>query len=247
MRVSITGGLGFIGAALGSTLSAAGHDVLLTDIRDDDAAAPGTNYIQGSVLDLEDCHVTCEDMDVVVHCAAIHQASIVAKNPLSSIEINVAGTLNLLNAAIAAGAKRFIYVSSGKVFGEPEKLPSVETELPKPREAYALSKLTGEYYCQLLQAQSKMDIVIVRPFSVYGPEQDLNTGYVGMILQSLRDGSELRLPGRPDYVRDFVHIDDVVRLCSLVTTAPLPGLTDLTSGSGQPTSLHKLVSLAAEN
>jgi len=179
MRVSITGGLGFIGAALGATLSDEGHDVRLIDSCDG-VIAPGMDCIQGSILNPEICRLTCENTDIVIHCAAIHQASMVAKNPPGSIQVNVAGTLNLLRAAIASGVKRFICLSSAKIFGEPERLPSVEADLPRPLDTYALSKAMSEYHCHLLQAQSKMNVVIIRPYSVYGPKQDLNTGYVGM-------------------------------------------------------------------
>lgn len=245
MHVSITGGLGFIGSALGSALSDAGHDVRLVDIRDH-GFVPGIDYLKGSVLDTDDCRTTCEGMDVVVHCAATHEASAIAKNPLGSIELNVTGTLNLLRAAIATGVKRFIYLSSGKVFGDPETLPSVESDLSIPRETYALSKMTSEYYCQTLQAESDIEVVIIRPFSVYGPAQELGSGYVGMILSSLLNGKDLHLPGRPDFIRDFVHIDDVIRLCSAAATADMPRFTILNAGSGKPTSLRELLDLASK-
>ncbi len=245
MRISITGGLGFIGSALGSVLSEAGHDVRLVDIREG-AATPEVNYLHGSLLNAEDCRATCEGMDAVVHGAAIHQVNEVAKNPLSSIELNVTGTLNLLRAAITAGIRRFIFLSSAKVIGESDGLPSAETELPQPLETYALSKLAGEHFCHILQPQSAMDIVIVRPYSVYGPKQEIDTGYIGMILSSLTTGEELHLPGQPEFVRDFVHIDDVTSLCLAALTATLPGVTTLNAGSGQSTSLRELVTVASE-
>jgi len=245
MHISITGGLGFIGSKFGSTLSDAGHEVRLVDIRDDDIK-PGFDYLQGNVLNTEDCLATCDGMDIVVHCAAMHAASTVAKNPLSAIETNVTGTLNLLHAAISSGVKRIIYLSTAKVYGDPKILPSTELDLPIPRETYALSKMTSEYYCHTLQARSNLDIVIIRPYSVYGPAQELGSGYVGMILSSILSGTELRLPGRPDFIRDFVHIDDVTSLCLQAATADLPGVTTLNAGSGQQTSLHDLLRLASE-
>ena len=245
MHISITGGSGFIGSALGAALSDAGHGVRLVDIRDC-GPVPGIDYLQGSVLEMDDCHAACEGMDVVVHCAATHEAGAIAKNPLSSIELNVTGTLNLLRAAVASNVKRFIYLSSAKVFGEPETLPSVESDVAIPQGTYGLSKLASEYHCHTLQAQSNMEIVIVRPFSVYGPAQELDSGYVGMILSSLLNRTELRLPGEEDYIRDFVYIDDVIRLCSSMVTADLPGISIFNAGSGQQTSLRELLVLAAE-
>jgi|GEM_PF-1316522 UDP-N-acetylglucosamine/UDP-N-acetylgalactosamine 4-epimerase len=245
MNISITGGLGFIGSALGSALSGAGHGVRLVDICDHGPVS-GNDYLQGSVLDADDCHAACEGMNVVVHCAAMHEASAIAKDPLSSIELNVTGTLNLLHAAIATGVKRFVFLSSAKVFGEPATLPSVESDVAIPQNTYGLSKLASEYHCHTLQAQANIQIVIVRPFSVYGPAQELDSGYVGMILSSLLGNTELNLPGRPDFIRDFVYIDDVIRLCSAVVTADLPGITIFNAGSGKQTSLRELLVLAAK-
>jgi nucleoside-diphosphate-sugar epimerase len=245
MHISITGGLGFIGSALGTALSEAGHDVRLSDIHDQ-GIKQDMDYFQGSVLNADDCNATCDGMDVVIHCAAIHDAKVVAKNYLSSIEINVTGTLNLLNAAISSDVKRLIYLSTAKVYGDPKILPSTELDIPIPRETYALSKITSEYYCHTLQARSNLDIVIIRPFSVYGPAQELGSGYVGMILSSILSGTELRLPGRPDFIRDFIHIDDVTSLCLQAATADLPGVTTLNAGSGQQTSLCDLLRLASE-
>jgi len=197
-------------------------------------------------VDADDCHAACEGMNVVVHCAAMHEASAIAKDPLSSIELNVTGTLNLLHAAIATGVKRFVFLSSAKVFGEPATLPSVESDVAIPQNTYGLSKLASEYHCHTLQAQANIQIVIVRPFSVYGPAQELDSGYVGMILSSLLGNTELNLPGRPDFIRDFVYIDDVIRLCSAVVTADLPGITIFNAGSGKQTSLRELLVLAAK-
>jgi len=245
MRISITGGLGFIGTALRSTLANAGQDVRLVDIHES-VVTPGIDYLQGSVLNADDCIAACEGADVVIHCAAVHQANEIASSPLSAIEVNVTGTLNLLQAAIVAGVRRFVFLSSAKVIGEPDNIPTGESNLPRPCETYALSKLAGEHYCHALQPGSNMDVVIIRPYSVYGPAQELDTGYVGMILSSLMTGAELRLPGQPDFIRDFIHIDDFTRLCSAAVTATLPAVTTLNAGSGTPTSLRQLVALAAE-
>lgn len=245
MRASITGGLGFIGLGIGKALSATGHDVLLSDIHKHGKAV-GMAYKQADVLNAEDCKNVCEGQNIVFHSAAMHDAKAIAKNPLYSVELNVTGTLNLLRAAIDSGVKRFIYLSSAKVFGSPENLPSVETDLPVPRETYALSKVMSEYYCQLMHEQSDLEITIIRPFSVYGPGQILNSGYIGMIISAILNQTEPCLPGRPDFIRDFVHIDDVTELCARAAMASQSGVTVLNAGSGQPTTLNDLLTLATE-
>lgn len=245
MNVSISGGLGFIGLGVGKALSATGHKILLSDIHRH-CTVTDMAYEQADVLSAEDCKNICEGQDIVFHSAAMHDAKDVAKNPLYTVELNVTGTLNLLKAAIDCGVKRFIYLSSAKVFGSPENLPSVETDLPVPKETYALSKVMSEYYCRLMHEQSDLKITVIRPFSVYGPGQVLNSGYVGMIISAILNQTKPRLPGRPDFIRDFVHIDDVSDLCARAAVAKHPGVTVLNAGSGEQTTLDNLLKLANE-
>ena len=131
------------------------------------------------------CEGACRGVDVVIHSAGVHLAPAVSRQPIHAIETNVHGTLNLLKSAAAAGVSRFVFLSSSKVYGEPDRLPSAEDDLPRPCESYGLSKVVCEYYCKRFREEMEMDTVIVRPFSVYGPGQDLETGFVGMIIRSL--------------------------------------------------------------
>lgn len=246
MRVLISGGLGFIGLAIAGELRRLGHAVRLMDNR---AAVPSGNsgFFSGSVLDRQDCGRACDGVDVVIHAAAIHNSRVVDGNPFAAIEINVKGTNNLFDSAAAAGARRFVYLSSAKVYGDPDRLPSAEDDALEPRETYALSKVAGEHHCRLRQPDSGMDVVILRPFSVYGPGQDIGSGYVGMLLACLAGETGVELPGHPDFTRDFVHIEDVTRLSvAAVTADDLAPVTVLNSGAGESHSLGQLVEYANE-
>jgi nucleoside-diphosphate-sugar epimerase len=205
----------------------------------------GTRIQVGDITRLEDCVAACEGADVVIHSVAIHLATQVADSPMQMVDVNVNGTLNILRAAEMAGTRRIVYLSSAKVYGEPDRLPSLETDLPRPREPYALAKLVAEQYCQTFHETCGIEVVVIRPFSVYGPGQDQNSGYVGMALEALKTDGVASFPGRADYLRDFVHISDVARLCALATTAELPGFTVLNSGAGQAHTLDELVAMVA--
>ena len=189
----------------------AGHEVVGMD------CVGGARIRVGDITRLEDCVAACEGADVVIHSAGIHSAGQVAENPMQMVDVNVKGTLNILQAAERAGTRRIVYLSSAKVYGEPERLPSLETDLPRPREPYALAKLAAEQYCQNFHDTCGMEAVVIRPFSVYGPGQEPNSGYVGMALEALRTNGVVSFPGRADYLRDFVHISDVARLCALAS------------------------------
>jgi nucleoside-diphosphate-sugar epimerase len=239
MRVLITGAHGFIGAALIPELLDAGHEVVGLD------CIGGPRIKVGDVTCPQDCVAACDGAEVIVHSVGIHLATQVAENPMQMVNVNVKGTLNILQAAELVGARRIVYLSSAKVYGEPERLPSLESDLPRPREPYALAKIVAEQYCQTFYETSGIEAVVIRPFSVYGPGQDHNSGYVGMALEALKTDGIVTFPGRADYLRDFVHIRDVARLCALAATADLPGYTVINSGAGLAHTLDELVAMIA--
>ncbi len=106
-----------------------------------------------------------------------------AKNPQAVIDVNVGGTGNLLDAAAASGVRRFVYLSTAKIYGEPARMPSRESDPLCPLDPYATSKLAAEERCRELHLSHGLEVAMVRPFSVYGAGQDLDTGYVGCCLR----------------------------------------------------------------
>jgi len=245
MRILVTGGLGFIGNALAAKLRAEGHQVTAMDTREN-PDRDSRDFLRGSVLTPADCARACAGADTIVHSAAMHRASAVAANPLSAIELNVKGTTNLLAAAVAAGARRLVFLSTAKVYGDAAVLPSAEDDALEPVETYALSKVAAEHHLHRQAETAGIEIVIVRPFSVYGPGQDLGSGYVGMLLTSLLGQRDVSMPGRAEFRRDFVHIDDVTWLLGAAVSSPsLPHMTILNAGSGESHSLGALLETAA--
>lgn len=240
MKITITGGMGFIGHTLATHLRALGHTVCATDIHATDPAEIA------DVMDPHDCARICRDADVVFHSAAIHNANKSIADPVAMIALNTQGTINMLQAAISAGSRRFVLMSTAKVYGEPQGAGSRESDVPLPRDPYALSKLCGEGYLERYHRDSGLDCVALRPFSVYGPGQDLGTGYVGMLINGLLNGEPVSLPGQPEYCRDFVHIQDVVELCTHLVDGSPQGFSILNAGAGVSLSLADLIELFAE-
>ena len=244
MRIAITGANGFIGRAVARELMSEGHDVLCMDLQQREAR--DATFLQGTITSMEHCQEAFADAEVVIHSAAIHHANAVASDPLRIIDVNVMGTLNVLRAAVMSGTRRVVFLSSAKVYGPLAEEPSRESDEPRPLETYALTKVTGEHYCKIIGEREGIETVIVRPFSVYGPGQDVSTGYVGMVLDSLKENGRVHLPGAPEFSRDFVHIDDVTKVCTLAAQAPLPPYTILNAGHGQAVTLAELLEIASE-
>jgi nucleoside-diphosphate-sugar epimerase len=243
----ITGGHGLIGHGIRQRLTEAGHKVTVVDLPSfrvptrPGEAAMSYDLIEADILDVAEWGDVLDDVDVVVHTAGIHQVDEVARDAVRHIDVNVTGTHKLLVAAEAHGVDRFVYLSSAKVYGHAEGRASAEHDLVAPVESYALGKVVAEHYCAHFARERDLQTTSIRPFSVYGPGQDTHTGYIGALLESLRRGHRVVLPGDPDFVRDFVHIDTVVDLCVRATLSEQAPPLVLNAGSGEATTLAQLV------
>ena len=245
MRLLVTGARGFIGAGIVRAAHSQGHEVVAADYSDQGRDLPeGVEAIQGDITRPEEWQAGFEGVDAVVHCAAIHRPDEIAEATVRAIEVNLRGTRLMLQAAADAGVKRFVHLSSAKAYGEPLGYPSREDYLVNPVESYGLAKVVTEDYCRHFTTHSDMRCVSLRPFSVYGPGQDLSTGYIGQLLEAWTAGTPVALSGHADFVRDFVHIDDVVDICLAAALDDQP-FDIVNVGSGSPTTLKELVELFA--
>ncbi|MBI3559339.1 NAD-dependent epimerase/dehydratase family protein [Candidatus Gottesmanbacteria bacterium] len=180
MRYLVTGGTGFIGSHLVDRLLTNDHEVLVLD---NFFAGKEENLVQhknNSSLKIFKQSVT-EDItdvfdqgkiDAVFHLAALPRLQFSIDHPIEAHNVNINGTLNLLQACRNFGIKRFILSSSSSVYGQHDKTPLVETLPPHIIVPYALQKLTSEYYCQIYYQLYGIETIILRYFSVYGPRQN---------------------------------------------------------------------------
>jgi UDP-glucose 4-epimerase len=200
--------------------------------------------VEGDITRPEEWRSAFDGVDAVVHCAAIHRPDEIADGMVRSIEVNLRGTRLMLETAAAAGVRRFVHLSSAKAYGEPLGYPSREDDLVNPVESYGLAKAVTEDYCRSFTARTGMRCLSLRPFSVYGPGQDFNTGYIGQLLEAWTLGTPVALSGHAGFVRDFVHIDDVVDICLAAAAQDQP-FDVVNVGSGSPTTLGELIELFA--
>ncbi|HEX4823351.1 MAG TPA: SDR family oxidoreductase [Candidatus Polarisedimenticolaceae bacterium] len=259
----VTGGGGFIGSNLAETILKGGDAVRVLDNFETGrrvnladapawAAAGRTTYtlIEGDIRDLALCRRAVEGADYVLHQAAIPSVQRSIQDPISSNEVNVTGTLNVLLAARDAKVKRVVMASSSSLYGDSETLPKVETMAPAPISPYGLQKLAGETYLGLFHRLYGVPTVALRYFNVFGPRQDPGSEYSAVIprfMASIRAGSAPTIYGDGEQTRDFSHIANIVQANLKACAAPESALgAAYNIACGERISLNELVAIVAE-
>ncbi|QRK10078.1 NAD-dependent epimerase/dehydratase family protein [Archangium violaceum] len=244
----VTGGLGFIGRALAEALVRRGDRVTLL-ARPGGARPPeGTTPWPADLRSTEGLEDALRGADVVFHLAANANTTRAIEEPRYDFEVNVGGTFNLLEAALRARARRFVYVSSAAVYGTPERFPMDELHPTRPFMPYGATKLSGELLCRVFHHAHGLETVIGRPFCVYGPGEDPARAMVEVSRFLRWHLNGLPIPVLGDArrkTRDFVHVDDVVSALLLLAEAGQGGEA-YNIGSGEESSMEDLVRLVGE-
>lgn len=222
MRCLITGGAGFIGSCLCRELKIQGHEVKAIDNLSN--GKRDNLRWAGVELDFEKCSVQTLSLNLidtfirfrpqwVFHLAALPRVQFSIKEPMSTNDANICGTLNMLELSRKWGVEKFIYSSSSSAYGDQPTLPLVETMPPNPLSPYALQKLTGELYTNMYYNIHGLKTISLRYFNVYGPRQDPRGSYAAaipkFILQSLKN-EDMLIYGDGLQTRDFTFVGDVV-------------------------------------
>jgi len=250
MKILVTGGFGFIGGHTTERLLRDGHQVRVLDLASGDPggmrkklAGGGADIVAGDIQDPDTCRKSCEGMDVVIHHAGIASIARTIEDPVEANEVNIGGTRNLLKASVDAGVKRFIFSSSAKVYGSRNVFPSSETAIPNPETPYAATKIVGERLCRMFHENSGIETISLRYFSVYGPRQNFDYGYIGPLIRSAAKGERPLLTGHDNVERDFTYIDDVIAVIAKLVDAPGMKLEVFNVGSGRSHTLKETVSV----
>lgn len=243
MNILVTGGLGFIGSHIVNNLIMGGHTVRVLDNIDSRVKSNKIELLHGDIRNFASCQKACSNIEIVFHNAAIVSLKKSFNKPGETEEINVEGTKNLLKASAAAGVKRFVFSSSGKIYGNTEKLPSKEDDVPNPNSPYALSKYKGEILCRQSSERSGLNVTVLRYFSVYGPGQKLSDGFIGEVLMNIFQKKNVILYADETMSRDFTFIDDVVQANLLCLNYKDPGYDVFNIGSGKRYYLKELLQI----
>ena len=232
-RFLVTGGAGFIGSHIVERLYKEGHFVRVLDNfysgkeKNLSFITTKANFelIRGDIRDRKACENACKGVDYVMHQAALRSVPKSLDDPYEYNAVNIDGILTMLKAAHQAGVKRFVFASSSSIYGDTNKFPEKESDLPRLISPYALSKLTGEYYCRIFSTIYGLETVSLRYFNVFGPRQALDDQYAVVIpkfIACILNDEQPPIFGTGKQSRDFTYVEDIVQ--ANILSALTPGI-----------------------
>jgi UDP-glucose 4-epimerase len=236
----VTGGAGFIGSNLARTLSIDNNVTVIDNLSTgnienirDLIDAGKIDFTNGSITDLNLLQESFKNIDYVFHQAAIPSVPRSVDDPIRSNDANINGTLNVLFASKENGVKKVVYASSSSVYGDTPTLPKKEEMIPNPLSPYAVSKLAGEYYCEVFNKVYNLQTVSLRYFNVYGPRQDPNGAYAAVIpkfITSIINHKSPVIYGDGEQSRDFSFISDVIQANIKAADSSTDGVFNVAKG-----------------
>jgi len=225
MKALVTGGAGFIGSHLVDKLVDKGHEVVVVDNLSTGLES-NLNYFDINVLKVSIENLprmyqifSMEKPDIVFHLAAHPGVPKSIENPVGTHDVNVTGTINILEAARQNGVKRVVFSSSSSIYGGTLVQPTPESKDCNPKSPYAMHKTMGEQYCKLYSKIYGLDTVSLRYFNVFGPRQRHDSPYAAVIPAFINCAKTDRRPtiyGNGEQYRDFCYVDNVVQANILV-------------------------------
>ncbi|MFZ1502424.1 MAG: NAD-dependent epimerase/dehydratase family protein, partial [Nitrospira sp.] len=251
MKVLVTGGAGFIGSHVVDRLLQEGHEVVVVDNLVTGKRKNVPKAAQFYKLDIENPKLERvfrnERPSVVFHLAAQMNVRRSVEDPMFDAQVNVLGTLNVLEQASKHGARKVIFSSSGgAIYGEQLAFPAPETHITQPLSPYGISKLCGEHYLSYYHRLSGIQIVSLRYANVYGPRQDPEgeAGVVAIFIQKMLRGEQAVVNGNGRQTRDFVFVEDVVESNLMAMGPEVEGVYNV--GTGIETSVNDLFKIVVD-
>lgn len=223
-NILVTGGAGFIGSNLVEALI---NDERVGTIRilDDLSTGfeknikpflslPNVEFVKGDIRDYNLCLEVSKGMSLISHQAALGSVPRSVKDPLTTNDVNITGTLNIFNAAVENNCHRVVFAASSSTYGDSEGLPKVESKIGKPLSPYAVTKYVNELYAEVFSKSYDFKYIGLRYFNVFGPKQDPSGAYAAVIPLFYKAALENRAPiinGDGSFSRDFTYVDNAVQ------------------------------------
>lgn len=255
MRILVTGGAGFIGSNLVEKLLSDERisfvrvlDNLATGSRENISgylSNPKFEFIEGDIRSFETCLEACEGIDAITHQAALGSVPRSIKDPLTTNEVNITGTLNIFTAAKEKGIRRVVYAASSSTYGDHPGLPKVEDKIGNPLSPYAVTKFVNELYARVYASLYGMEFMGLRYFNIFGPRQNPQGPYAAVIPLFVKAILESKAPvinGDGSHSRDFTFVDNAVQanIAALLTTSREAVNQVYNIACGEQTSLLQL-------
>ena len=263
MKILVTGGAGFIGSNLCEYLLGNGHEVVCLDnfvtghienlLSLIEAYSKTFKLIVGDIRNMGDCRKAVENVDYVLHEAALGSVPRSIKDPITTNEVNIGGFLNMLVAARDAGVKRFVFAASSSTYGDSQSLPKVEDVIGRPLSPYAITKYVDELYADVFARTYGTEYIGLRYFNVFGRRQDPNGAYAAVIplfVKKFMAHESPNINGDGEYSRDFTYIDNVIQMnmLALQAEAGSKAVNQIyNTAYGERTTLNQLVAYLKEN
>jgi nucleoside-diphosphate-sugar epimerase len=216
----VTGGAGYFGTLLVQKIRARGHRVRVFDLNEVDERPDGVEVVRGDIREAAAVRRACEGVAVVHHNVALVP---LAKDKSAFFAVNRDGTRHLLDAALQAGVRKVIHMSSSAVFGAPLRNPVDEATVPRPQEDYGRAKLAAETLCREWVARG-LDVTIIRPRTIMGHGR---LGIMQILFEWVRTGRNVPVLGRGDNLYQFVHADDLADACLVAAERKGPALYNI--------------------
>lgn len=256
-KVLVTGGAGFIGSNLIAYLLknkvekirvldnlSTGHFKNIAEYQE----LPNFEFIEGDIRDIDMCQQACNGMDYVLHQAALGSVPRSINDPITSNEVNIAGFLNMLVAVRDQNVKRMVYAASSSTYGDSKGLPKVEDKIGRPLSPYAVTKYVNELYADVFAKTYDMEIIGLRYFNVFGPNQDPDGAYAAVIPKFINLMLNDQVPiinGDGKISRDFTYVENAVQAnVKAMLTKNDKAINEVYNvACGDSTSLNELVEI----
>jgi nucleoside-diphosphate-sugar epimerase len=255
MKYLVTGGGGFIGSNIVEELLKKGHSVRVLDNFSTGRRENISKYskdielIEGDIRSTHTVNEAVKNIDVILHQAALPSVPRSINDPITSNDVNVGGTLNILDSARLNNVKRVVFASSSSIYGDNPELPKKEDMNPNPLSPYAVSKLTGEKYCLVFSQIYSLETVCLRYFNVFGPNQDPNSQYSAVIpkfIKSALNDEEIIIYGDGEQSRDFTYVANVVYANLLASEIELKAGIVMNCACHDRISLNELIKFISD-
>jgi len=259
-KILVTGGAGFIGSNLCNSLLQNDNQVVCLDNFSTGnpkniqkfLTNPNFKLIVGDIRKLDDCKKAVQNIDYILHEAALGSVPRSINDPVTTNEVNIGGFLNMLVAARDANVKRFVYAASSSTYGDSKNSPKVEDIIGKPLSPYAVTKYVNELYADVFSKTYGIETIGLRYFNVFGPGQDPQGSYAAVIPKFIMQLMKYESPvinGDGGYSRDFTYVENVVQAnnLSLIVNTKKAVNTVYNIAFGQQTTLNQLVAYLKES